>query len=80
MPVRRHGLHIHRKIGIRHLLFQSLLHGLGLTGKGVEEEVILGIVKRLEERDAVNMVPMIVREKDKGMNALVPKLLHQALA
>src|SRR5256885_2132827 len=58
IPVRLHGAHVDREIGIHHLLFQRALQSATAAG-GVEEKIIVRVVvERPEEWNTLNVVPM----------------------
>jgi hypothetical protein len=69
VAVRRHLPHVHGEIRLVHLLFQHTLQAAGAAG-GVKEKPVLGvIVKRGEEGDALDVVPVKVGDEDVGRDA-----------
>ena len=64
LAVRRHLIHLDGKIGIGHLLFQSGLQAARLVGRVKDEGVIAVAIERREKRDALDVVPVKVREKN----------------
>jgi len=80
LAVRRHLVHLDGKIGIGHLLFQRGLQAARLVGRVEDEGVIAVAIKRREKRDALNVVPVKVREKnvrgDRVFSASVLRVLR----
>ena len=69
---RAHHGHIDRKIWAGELGFKNLLQAMwtqifGL--KAVKMKTILGLEKGTEKRNALNVIPVVVRDQDVGFNA-----------
>src|SRR5205085_7602174 len=68
VAMRGHLCHVDREVRIGHLLFDRALQSAAAAGR-VEEEVIVRIcIKRKKERDALDVVPMEMREEDVRVN------------
>src|SRR5277367_520047 len=64
---RRHHAYIHWKIRACKLALQNLFEAVATEMLGLETvkmKTILGFVERLEEWDALNVVPMVMRNED----------------
>jgi len=70
LPVRRHLTHVHGEIGIGHLLFQSLLQPARAAGGVKDERIIAVVIERREKRDALDVVPVKVGEKNVRVDGL----------
>ena len=80
IPLRLHLAGVHREVRRGHLLFHHALQAAGPAG-GVKGEAILGIfIERAEEGDALDVVPVKVRNEDVGRDGLAVGLAFQLLA
>ena len=80
IAVRRHFRHVHREIRVRHLLFDGALQAAAAAG-GVKEEVIVpALVQRPEEGDALDVVPVKMRDEDVRVDGLAAEFGAQRLA
>ena len=77
--MRLHLIHVDREVRIGHLSLQGLAHGCASGGETVEMELIFRIVQRLKERDALDLVPVIVSQKDEGLQGLAGKFPKPSL-
>ena len=80
VPVRPHGAHVDREVRVGHLLFQGLLHAAVVELVGVKEELVLRVVERREEGDALDVVPVVVGQEDAGLDGLLAELFFQRVA
>src|ERR1019366_6658927 len=69
---------VDRKIRLRHLSFERFLQRL-TGGARKERDVVLGPVERSEKRDALNVVPVEMRQEDIGLDRLPFRFLQQSL-
>ena len=80
MPVRRHLTHVHRKVRIGHLFFDGPLQSAATAG-GMEEKIVVRVgIKRKEEWNALNVVPMKVRQKNVSVDGSILMLGVKLLA
>ena len=79
IAIRRHLTEIDGEVRLRHLPFQRFLERPSRRTRK-ERDVVVGAVKRCKERQALNMIPVKVRQEDPGFDGLSVRLLHQALA
>src|SRR5580700_2605905 len=78
--MRLHLIDFHREVRRRHLITQDLFQA-ARAARALEEEPVLRVgIQRTEERHALNMVPMKVRNKDVSRKRLFPKFTLQLLA
>ncbi len=78
-PPRRHRAHVHGKIRARKLRFQHFPKAVRtqiFRLKAVEVEFVLRFKKRSKERQALNVIPVVVRHKDVRMYAALPMRLR----
>ena len=68
MARRSHGRHIHGEIGVDHLAFDRLFQFLPFAQDGMEEEVVAFAIKRQEEGNALDVVPMKMCQENVAMN------------
>ena len=64
----RHDSHIHGKVRIGHLTFNGVLQLGARPQHGMEHELVAPLVKRQEERDSLDVVPMKVGEKKRSLD------------
>src|SRR6185312_3925210 len=64
LAFRGHLAHVHRKVGIGHLAFNRILQTAIAAGGMEVERVAVILVKRAEERNSLNMVPMEMRDEN----------------
>src|SRR5262249_36471486 len=76
----RHLIHVHRKIWIRHLFFERALEPARPAGGMKDERTALALIQRREEGNALNVVPMKVREENVRVERLAVGFLLQLLA
>ena len=70
--------HIDREVGVRHHSGERIHDEIGVATAGkVEREVILRIVQRPEERDALNMIEMEMAKEDMRPNRTIAELLFE---
>src|SRR5438445_11422486 len=70
----RHCLEVHREIGMGHLRFKDALQAVTsdkFRSKTIEVKFILRRIKRGKEGNALNMVPVVMRNEDFGLNLLI---------
>src|SRR5579859_1974887 len=80
LAVGRHLIHIYRKIGIGHLLFNGSLQTPGAVG-GMKEKMTFAVrIERREKRNALDMVPVEMREKYMRGNGIAVRFLHKLFA
>src|SRR6266568_5557039 len=81
IAMRLHLAHIHGKVGRSHLLFHHPLQRPGSAGTMEVKTILRAVIKRSEEGDPLDVVPMKMRNEDvsrDGMRAeLAPQLLAQ---
>src|SRR5207302_1494258 len=78
----RSALHhnVHREIRIGHLLFNGALQAAAAR-RGVEEEIVIRIgIKRSEEWNALDVIPVKVGEEDVRVDGPILVLLQELLA
>jgi len=80
MPLGGHGFHIHGEVRVGHLAFQGALQALVFKAVGIKEELVAGTVKGFEEGDALDVVPMKVREEDAGVDGALAELAFEGAA
>ena len=64
LAMRGHITHVDREIWVGHLLFKSLLQATGAAGRVKNERALAIVIQRREKRDALDVVPVKVREKN----------------
>lgn len=80
IAMRCHFAHIHREIWIGHLFLNGTLQAASATGRVEEEIVIRVLIQRLKKWDALNVIPVEMREKHVGIDGIGVALCHEALA
>src|ERR1035441_2157952 len=77
VAMRRHLIESYGEIWCGHLIGQDLLQ-TSRSGGALEEKTVLRVrIQRTEERHALNMVPMKVRDEDVGGKWAVAKFALQ---
>src|SRR5215472_14439920 len=80
LTARGHLVHLDRKIRIRHLLFQGPLQPTRSAGRVKDERALVIVVERSKKRNALDVVPVEVGEKNVRRKRLSAGFLLQVLA
>jgi len=78
IATRGHRLEIHREIRVGHLRFKDALQAVAsdkLGSKTVKVKFVLRRIERRKKRNALNVVPVVMRHQNFGFNVLIGVLI-----
>jgi len=78
-----HGADVHGKVGAGELSLEDLAEAIGAKGLGlktIEVEAVLRFKKRVEEGNALDVVPVVVGDEDVGLDAAAAEFFAPVVA
>src|ERR1700682_729112 len=76
----QHFVHVHGKVRVGHLLFNGALRPSRAVRRVKKERAVLARIKRSKKRDALNVVPVEVRQENMRGDRSAVAFLNQLLA